>query len=621
MTSRFPTRATRSRCAAHPSSSSSRRPSGTRSATSSGRQSTGTLPPSDPPQVPYEPDARAVAQARDAGPRDLRGVGARDRRLRAGDRPRGAGDPRAALKRARRDRALLAVGSSLAGPVDHAHRVDGRPGLRDDRRLRPRTPPRLLAPRVRGRRAGARLAQLAAAHRRRADPPPLARPGDRVEDRAQPLHRVLRRLLQHVSRHPLRRPGAREGGAGDGRHARRPRALRRAALGLQLDLRGAPHERLVRAHRCRRRGVRRRVLWIGVPPLDRRRAPRHKARVPDPADPHGLRRNIGRDRQASRRAAAPLAAASGTRRIGGSTGMRGCLVALVVSSVVITACASAPAASPTPSVAGTQAASATPAAPKDKVTLTGINSTELNLPTLVAIAKDFFGSENIELGEFVIGSSGTLRQAMIAKQYEFGLYAFVHIPIARLAGSPFKAVIELHDQEFFGLIVRSQLKDQVKTVKDLKGRKIGYTTPGSGSWALGNVYLKKAGLDPDRDVELVSLGGDNAVFYTALQSGRVDAIVSFEPIAQKVLADNVGVFLLDPYQPGQAKEWTGSDKAAALFLVTREDVIQAKPDLVKRMAHVQKKGLDFIRANTASAIADAILASPKAAEQIGRAHV
>src|SRR2546425_473507 len=337
MTSRFPTRATRSRCAAHPSSSSSRRPSGTRSATSSGRQSRGALPPSDP-QVPYEPDARAVAQARDAGPRDLRGVGARDRRLRAGDRPRGAGDPRAALERARRDRALLAIGSPLAGPVDHAHRVDGRAGLRDDRRLRPRTPPRLLAPRLRGRRARARLAQLAAAHRGRADPPPLAPPGDRVEDRAQPL-----------------------------------------------------------------------------------------PRVPHPADPHGLRRNIGRDRQASRRAAAPLAAASGTRRIGGSTGMRGCLVALVVSSVVITACASAPAASPTPSVAGMQAASATPAAPKDKVTLTGINSTELNLPTLVAIAKDFFGSENIELGEFVIGSGRDPRPAVDSQPKEVCRFPVLHI--------------------------------------------------------------------------------------------------------------------------------------------------------------------------------------------------
>src|SRR5207245_6325845 len=294
--------------------------------------------------------------------------------------------------------------------------------------------------------------------------------------------------------------------------------------------------------------------------------------------------------------------------------MRGCLVALVVSSVVITACASAPAASPTPSVAGTQAASATPAAPKDKVTLTGINSTELNLPTLVAIAKDFFGSENIELGEFVIGSSGTLRQAIIAKQDEFSLYAFVHIPIARLAGSPFKAVIELHDQEFFGLIVRSQLKDQVKTVKDLKGKKIGYTTPGSGSWALANVYLKKAGLDPEKDVELVSLGGDNAVFYTAMQSGRVDAIASFEPIATKVIADNVGDFLVDPYSSGTHREWIGSDKADALALVTREDVIAAKPDLVKRMVNVQKRGLEFIKASTPEQIADVILGNPQTAQ-------
>src|SRR5712691_8890916 len=161
-------------------------------------------------------------------------------------------------------------------------------------------------------------------------------------------------------------------------------------------------------------------------------------------------------------------------------------------------------------------------------------------------------------------ASASLAQAMLAKQYDFGLYAFVHVPIARLAGSNFKSIIELHDQEIFGIVVRTQLKDQVKSVKDLKGKNVGFTTPGSGTWALGNVYLKRAGLDPDKDVELVSLGGDNAVFYTALQSGRVDAIVSFEPIAEKVVADNVGVFLLDPYQPGQAKEWTGSDKAAAL---------------------------------------------------------
>src|SRR6267143_2901370 len=130
--------------------------------------------------------------------------------------------------------------------------------------------------------------------------------------------------------------------------------------------------------------------------------------------------------------------------------MRRSFVALLVSSIAFSACGGPVATSPAPSPSAS--AQATPKPAKDRVTLTGINSTELNLPTLVAIAKDYFGEENLELGEFVIGSSGTLRQGMIAKQYDFGLYAFVHVPIARLAGSPVKMVAQVHDQEIFGLI-------------------------------------------------------------------------------------------------------------------------------------------------------------------------
>ena len=137
----------------------------------------------------------------------------------------------------------------------------------------------------------------------------------------------------------------------------------------------------------------------------------------------------------------------------------------------------------------------------------------------------------------------------------------------------------------------------------------------SGTWALANVYLKKAGLDPEKDVELVSLGGDNAVFYTALQSGRVDAIASFEPIGTKVIADSVGYYVLDAYAAGTAKEQLGSDKADALALVTREDVIAAKPDLVKRMVTAHQKALAFITASTADALADTVLKNAKTAER------
>jgi ABC-type nitrate/sulfonate/bicarbonate transport system substrate-binding protein len=78
---------------------------------------------------------------------------------------------------------------------------------------------------------------------------------------------------------------------------------------------------------------------------------------------------------------------------------------------------------------------------KDKLKLHGVLGYELNLPSLVAVATDYFGEQNIEIEDFVLGSGATVRNAVIAKEYDFGLFAFVHVPIARSAGSPWKMLV------------------------------------------------------------------------------------------------------------------------------------------------------------------------------------
>ena len=291
------------------------------------------------------------------------------------------------------------------------------------------------------------------------------------------------------------------------------------------------------------------------------------------------------------------------------------LVFAIAVVVVIAACGPSGTAAPSPTGSVAGSASATPRGPKDQLKLPSVVSTELNLAALVAYAKDYFGEQNIEITDFVLGTSGALRAAVIAKEYDFGLFAFVHDPIARIAGSPWKAVVSTYDREIFSLLVRTQLKDQVKTVADLKGKNVGVTGPGSGSWAMANVYLKKAGLTPDKDVSLVNLGGDTAVIYTALQSGKVDAISSWEPITSRVIETGAGFPLVSIWDAAQHKEWVGSDHALGFALMTREDVIQSKPDLVKRMVAAHKKALDFIRASTADTLAGVILGNAKAAEQ------
>jgi ABC-type nitrate/sulfonate/bicarbonate transport system substrate-binding protein len=144
---------------------------------------------------------------------------------------------------------------------------------------------------------------------------------------------------------------------------------------------------------------------------------------------------------------------------------------------------------------------------------------------------------------------------------------------------------------------------------------VGVTGAGSGSWAMANVYLKKAGLTPDKDVSLVNLGGDPSVIYTALQSGKVDAISSWEPITSRVLETGAGFALVSIWDPKAHQEWVGSDHALGFALMTREDVIQSKPDLVQRMVNAHKKALSFIRASSADTLADTVLKNAKTAEQ------
>lgn len=68
----------------------------------------------------------------------------------------------------------------------------------------------------------------------------------------------------------------------------------------------------------------------------------------------------------------------------------------------------------------------------------------------------------------------------------------------------------------------------IKTVNDLKGKKVGVSSPGSSSDIATRVALKKMGLDPDKDVFIQPVGSA-ANRTAALLSGAIQAGVSQPP--------------------------------------------------------------------------------------------
>jgi len=251
-----------------------------------------------------------------------------------------------------------------------------------------------------------------------------------------------------------------------------------------------------------------------------------------------------------------------------------------------------------------------------QVTMGGTLSYEQTLPIFASLAQGFFETEGVQI-RVLTGTAGVLRSAMMAKEFDFGFFAFVHVPLARLGGSPWKAVLALHNREIFSLVVRSTLRSSVREVKDLRGKAVGFTAPGSGAWVAANVFLKRAGLDPEREVRLVPLGADPGVNYGALRTGRVDALPAWEPLTTRLLLDGLGYALVRAWSDQDQRRWYGSGRSLALALVTREDVIQRAPDLVGRVVRGTRRGLEYIRRATPERLATELMEHPRTREYFG----
>jgi len=68
----------------------------------------------------------------------------------------------------------------------------------------------------------------------------------------------------------------------------------------------------------------------------------------------------------------------------------------------------------------------------------------------------------------------------------------------------------------------------IKTVADLKGKKIGVTAPGSSTNIMLNYVLAKAGLKPT-DVSVIGVGAAQGA-VAALRAGQIDAISNLDPV-------------------------------------------------------------------------------------------
>ena len=198
------------------------------------------------------------------------------------------------------------------------------------------------------------------------------------------------------------------------------------------------------------------------------------------------------------------------------------------------------------------------------------------LPLEIATRKGFFRDQGLDVLVITMRANIAVN-ALLTRGVEYATPSTSMIKAAT-AGLPVKTVAVLLGRPDYFLTV----KREIKSVKELKGKRIAIGSYGAAADLALRAVAKQDGLDPDRDLVRLQMGGASAR-YTALISGAVDATILSLPF--NLQAEKVGFKDL---------LWLGERLELPLSgLAVRDETIQKNPKQVLAIVKAVFRAMAF----------------------------
>ena len=270
--------------------------------------------------------------------------------------------------------------------------------------------------------------------------------------------------------------------------------------------------------------------------------------------------------------------------------------------LLVSACGGAGAPTPAGSSAAAPNAQATkPPRATVKVSV-GSAASLIYLPWDLAKALNYFEDENLDVQLNYAAAGTDAATALLSGSVDFTGNSLDHSIKAQIAGKPTKMVVSFAKLPGTALIVRSDLKDKVKSVKDLKGETVGATSVGSGTHLLLTFMMNQAGLVQDKDYTFKPCG--SGTMAATLDSKGAAACMNSDPFVTSYVNAGKG-FVLGGGDLRTEKDTVALLGGAYQFTgaVTTQEFITKSPDVVQRVANALVRADRYIAANAAKDIA------------------
>ncbi|MFC3769590.1 ABC transporter substrate-binding protein [Paenibacillus sp. GCM10012303] len=260
---------------------------------------------------------------------------------------------------------------------------------------------------------------------------------------------------------------------------------------------------------------------------------------------------------------------------------RGVLLASIAAALILSGCAGSAA----KGNGGETASPASAPASADNGKLQKIRYSPLSGVSGLAVRfgaeKGFFKEEGLDV-EFITTKNAV--EGLTSKDVDIADVPTTTAIIAAGKGAPIKIVSSMFRTKGPFYLIGAP---GINSVEDLKGKKVGAGTFGSGLDVYTQTILQKHGLRKN-DVAYVANGAQEAA-YASLLTGQVDATIIHEPFASLVEISGQGKLL--------AKGWDYLPNFHTGVLASRNDFIEKHPELIEKLLRAYFKSQEYAKSH------------------------
>jgi NitT/TauT family transport system substrate-binding protein len=208
-----------------------------------------------------------------------------------------------------------------------------------------------------------------------------------------------------------------------------------------------------------------------------------------------------------------------------------------------------------------------------------------------------------------VGGGGVIIQELQGGNAEFAAFGLPAAMEANAAGrAQLVALAAVHGLPVYTLLVRSDLRDSVRSIADLRGRVIGLHSNSlqnrtTAQQLAEQVFASRA--VPVESLRFLSAGMSWESLSAALRGQSVDALMTDGTLAIRIEDEGLAFRLFSTGVPADAATVPGAGFLRAA-LIGRRDRVEAEPERAARMVTIVRRTLAWIAGHSPQEMTDAL---------------